>query len=1322
MAPSSDLAEAADQQIVARAVASPGGFLVTWTDWRSTPGAPYGARIDGSGRILDPLGIELPATLAAWSGRDFVIVDVDYVTGHMTVHRLPERGGTPRETARVAGHSGLLASEVASNGDDLLVLATDTTTHDDYLIRLHAILVDERGEVKRIAVSDSFSPRARVFAMGSRYVVLLDEKQCRQERCPRNTYLLTIERDGKFSKRMVMANGSDDRHLVAAAVNGRELLAVLAHMPDFADGTIEAAVVDIRTGNATPRRVLGAFPQQSHRGSFAAAAWDGSSFVAWWQDKGIRTRRIAIDGAPQGEAETITPDSVQALTAAGAGAAAIVAWSDGELLSKNGELHSKVGTAPPMLVARAKPRPHPPRIAAAGSELLMARHVPHSAIAANERESVEVWMEPAHDAVLRLMGQRFDRHGQPIGERVAVDRCEALSHWPPAHGDVSIATDGSGYLTVWPCAGQRELRLVRLDRELRSLSAVKIEPHQDQYAAMLPPPEPPRMWSPRVVWNGSSFLVAWFETTSKGPLRVARWEGDGIIDVQSIPASPLRDATLSLSSRNGRTMAAWIDYRAAGDELCVVAWTIGEPKGTTVYCEPPILARGDFVNVVDPAIAADRLVAWAALRNGQYDLFAARLDDLHPFPIAASPQDERHPELLAVGDSLVHAAYQRVTPEAGNVTRTYRRTIQLDPSDELAISRNRSGPAARAQSDPHLGASPSDRFVVWCDDRMQFGETYGARVDSNLRVLDLQGIPLFPRGYHNPRVAWTGWEFLVAAEQGDHVDARRVSVAGVVSEPIRLAAVPGLSGLASNGKSTLVLAGRPLTATLLGEDGAPRPAIPLGKDQQLAGHVRTLAEGYAFVLHDAKQAQLVRLSQDGRITRRRIPLPAEVVMATASITPAGDIVLVTARRHSRRYVLEARVLDAPVQEVAVLDSFPMTVAAGWDGFAHAVAWGENGAMYARRVDGSGKPLSDRKKLGGADPGSGADVDANFIVWSQHGNIMAADVTREQEPTVVSLSGREQQSVRLASDGRRVFTALREPGETPVILTGFPPLAEGGFAIPAGSVLASNPGVAWLGDHYLVLWTQWTSGAPKQRLMAQRFDAEGKPLGEPLVVAEQFSGAEEAPSLATNGETLVVVWPGNPGATILKLDRELRVIGKRDVMATYQTAALMTPPPPLQPLLQTQVVWTGSAYVAGWASPGGLRFVRLGDDLSFEDLAGIPLHGYRGMALSARDGQAVAAWITNENCLVTGLVASDVRTTIACGVAAQPAFARNAVALAWVSEEGIVTVKDGSKPPIVVATGASQHPPSVAITPNGITVAYTRTVGVPRGYVRTLPRD
>lgn len=201
---------------------------------------------------------------------------------------------------------------------------------------------------------------------------------------------------------------------------------------------------------------------------------------------------------------------------------------------------------------------------------------------------------------------------------------------------------------------------------------------------------------------------------------------------------------------------------------------------------------------------SDRLIA--AVQDGERILiFEAK--EPAPAPrreehvVYAAPGTQEHPSIASDGKNLFMIWH---TQEEGQSNITYDvYGALLNPEGKpVGTIPVKVSTAHESQAWSNLGFGGGFYFAVWTDSRDSGFEIYGARIDSNGRVMDPDGIPIAPgkEDHEFAEVAWDGKSFLVVWHQTQgrqnktayDIYARRVKPDGtfVDDKPFPIASAP----------------------------------------------------------------------------------------------------------------------------------------------------------------------------------------------------------------------------------------------------------------------------------------------------------------------------------------------------------------------------------------------------------------------------------------------------------------------------------------------------------------------------------------------------
>ncbi|MEO0092100.1 MAG: T9SS type A sorting domain-containing protein [candidate division WOR-3 bacterium] len=196
-----------------------------------------------------------------------------------------------------------------------------------------------------------------------------------------------------------------------------------------------------------------------------------------------------------------------------------------------------------------------------------------------------------------------------------------------------------------------------------------------------------------------------------------------------------------------------------------------------------------------PAVAYDGtnyLVVWVDERNGVADIYGARVSqsgfvlDPNGFAISTAVNCQGEPAIAFDGTNyLVVWEDFRNNPDTSDIygARVGKNGTVLDPTG-IPIST-----APKSQWSPKVAFDGTNYFVVWEDDRGDYSDIYGARVNPNGNVLEPDGIIISSAQFwqSSPAIAFNGTEYLVAWQDWrtgvSDVFGTRVDTSGNVLDP-----------------------------------------------------------------------------------------------------------------------------------------------------------------------------------------------------------------------------------------------------------------------------------------------------------------------------------------------------------------------------------------------------------------------------------------------------------------------------------------------------------------------------------------------------------
>ncbi len=563
-------------------------------------GDVYGTRVTPAGAVLDPAGIPIATSddargpAVAFDGVDHVVVWSAYGFNDIRVARV-NPSGVVLDPTGITVHRGGVSPAVAFDGTNLLVVWSG------------------RGPGGTLDIAG-----ARVSPAGA----VLDPEA------------------------ITISAAADAQTLPAVGFDGANLL--VAWMDE------RSGEADIYGARVTPAgEVLGAtdfpistaprvqeVPTVATGGTDSLVAWSdqrAGSGIALGPPADIFGARVPDAGAvlePEGIALSRSANGQTRPAVAFDGANYFVVWIDhrhgdpavyGGRVSPGGTVLDGAGI----------------RIASTAAEL-----DEEPAVVFDGSNFLAVWRDVRTDERGDIYAARVSRAGallDPAG--IAVSTGESDQRWP------ALAFDGTNSLvtwTDWRSAGQ-DIYGTRISRAGTVLnpSGVRIGTG----------PGATNQFLPAVAFNGTDYLVTWTSDEAiYGDIYGTRVSRAGaVLDPSGIHVSSADgyQAFATATSDGSNFFVAWFDGRDGADDYDIYATRVGadgtvlDPAGIPVSTAP---GRQWF-----PAVAYNRryLVTWQDERNGQSDVYAARVDttgavrDPDGFAIATSGEVEGRPAVSA---------------------------------------------------------------------------------------------------------------------------------------------------------------------------------------------------------------------------------------------------------------------------------------------------------------------------------------------------------------------------------------------------------------------------------------------------------------------------------------------------------------------------------------------------------------------------------------------------------------------------------------------------------------------------------------------------
>ncbi|MEO0079883.1 MAG: hypothetical protein ABIK44_04315 [candidate division WOR-3 bacterium] len=744
------------------------------------------------------------------------------------------------------------------------------------------------------------------------------------------------------------------------------------------------------------------------------------------------------------------------------------------------------------------------------------------------------------------------------GERLADDGefliDTSISYVPARYEQDSPATasDGTNYLVVWA-----DRRSVTADYHIYG---ARVAPQ----GVVLDPIGIPisitanHHFSPAVAFGGTNFLVVWedYRSGDTSDIYGARVTPSGVVlDPDGIPIAIAanRQQLPAVAFDGTNYLVVWTDDRRGIYSQDIYGARV-TPSG--VVLDPqgiPISTAGSFQN--EAAVAFDGtnyLVVWVDGRNGEYDIYGARVTpggvvlDPNGIIVSTAPEDQYEPAVAFAGTNYLAVWHDDRTGSYCDIygARVTPQGTVLDP-DGIHISTG-----ADWMAYPAVGFDGTNCLVVWQDRRSGFGDIYGARVTPNGVVLDTSGIQITTaadwQGY--PAVAFDGTNYVVVCTDRRSgccdIYGSRVTPAGIVLDPDGIlistaVSWQGYPAAAFDGTNYFVvwedfrsanwdIYGARVTpgGVVLDPSGIP---ISTAADDQRSPAVSFDGTNYLVVWQDN------RSDPESDIYGARVT-PAGVVLDTGIAIFAGWdpqelpavafdgqnylVVWVDWRSGTYLELYGTRVTPAGV----VLDSNGIPFKTGtyvhsidvvFDGRNYFVVWddwlGPSSDIYGMRVtpegvalDSGGIPISTRRSEDEYAPAVAFDGTNYLVVWETYQNrnddIYGARVTPD--------------GIVLDSSGIPISIAASDQG---------------------------SPAVAFDGTNYLVVWEDYRSGGYSD-IYGARVRPDGTVFDEGPIVRQE--GDQVCPALARGtGNRMFLVYQGWTGTVGGKTYNAYRIWGK-----------------------------------------------------------------------------------------------------------------------------------------------------------------------------------
>jgi hypothetical protein len=601
-----------------------------------------------------------------------------------------------------------------------------------------------------------------------------------------------------------------------------------------------------------------------------------------------------------------------------------------------------------------------------------------------------------------------------------------------------------------------------------------------------------RQWYPSVACDGTNYLVVWDDTRSNAyDIYLTRVNHDGIIlDSAGVDISTASNYRLYLSVAFDGTnyLFVWVDDRNDSIDIYGARVTqsgdVLDPDGIPISTAPNWQSR--------PSVAFDGtnyLVVWQDQRYYDWNIYGTRVTqtgvvlDTNGIAISTTTGYQYSPALAFDGTNylVVWQDYRNGTFNDDIYgSRVTQSGIVLDPKG-IAISN-----ATESQEFPKIAFDGTNYFVVWRDERSDYWDIYGARVNQSGVVLEPAGIGISTGLYleWNPSVSFDGTNYLVVWEDRrslpSDIYGSRVSQDGIV--------------LDTNGI-----------------------AISTAENTQEFPSVTFAGENYFIVWEDSRNGYNKEDIYGARIDQSGIVLDSNGILISNSVyseySPSvafdGTNYLTvwedrrirdTSNIYGTRVSQSGVTLDPNCIAISIATGEQSTPAVAFDSTNYLVVWEDRRTgysdIYGARVTPTGFVL-DPEGIGvsTAEGGQGSPSIAfdgtNYMVVQEDGRNGYSDIY----------------SARVNQEG-----IVLDPN---------------GIAISLSVNELWHPSIAFDGTNNLVVWT-WTNWGifDSSDIYGVRVSQEGLVLDSISIPISTSEGQQEFPSVAFDGINYFVVWQDN----------------------------------------------------------------------------------------------------------------------------------------------------------------------------------------------------
>lgn len=558
--------------------------------------------------------------------------------------------------------------------------------------------------------------------------------------------------------------------------------------------------------------------------------------------------------------------------------------------------------------------------------------------------------------------------------------------------------------------------------------------------------------------------------------------------------------------------------------------------------------------------------------------------------------------------------------------------IVLGP--EVALSAPSMTSAPYAQRISSVASNGHDFLALWSDDRNILDSTaprrlsalYAGRVDASGHPLNPTGTKLFDAA--SGRLAWTGTSYLLAYTlPNGHSFVQELDVDGNLTGTAKELLIGGPAvAMATNGRNILLVHTATMSGanvSLLSRDGTlltreligplepvPQPFVLPGGDYAFTP-IRTVCPGNVGCFRTV--SFLTVSATDGKVTEKALFDTTYWAQANASASNDGRILVVAQQDSQGARTASYEVIRRDGSVVAPMTSLETGIprslsgiarpSVGWDGreFLVILQWPEESewmmSLHGFRVAPDGArldsaPLIFHTNANGwnEQPLFASSAAGQLVAYGAYGP-SDYDLFVRAARNFEDIAAVPEQSITFSAALQRFPKLTSGPGPLTIWVEGFESLSIHAALIgsPDSTALTSTdrlaaPAVMARGKSaYLIAWRV---GGPL-RILARRVSFDGKPIGDPFLIASEEdaytfpfpSASVPQLSVAFDGVNFLVAWLGDDEVHAARVSDDGSILDKSPLVVSNP---ILYPEVPITP----RVVASDNGFLVAWIQ---LRF-------------------------------------------------------------------------------------------------------------------------------------